>query len=209
VKDPVGCLLAGWLTAEMGFRSVVLVRHPVAFVASTRRLGWDLDEHLESLFSQRQLVDDWFPDGLDGVPAADLHRYRWGSHAERGAVLWRALNTVLLGQAARNADIVVLRHEDLSARPVAEFRRLFERLELPWSPRVERRIGRLTNAGNRAEAERGRVQDFARDSAALLDLRIGQVDVAERERIWEITGAVATPHYPRDSFRLESRRADA
>jgi hypothetical protein len=203
VKDPVGCLLTGWLTSELGFRSVVLLRHPVAFAASTRRLGWDLDEHLSALFGQPRLVEDWFPDGVAGVPAGDLAAHRWSTHAERAAVLWRALNTVLLGMAARDPEIEVLRHEDLSARPVAEFRALFERLGLPWSRRVERRIRRLTGAGNRAEAQEGRVQDFARDSAALLELRVGQVDAPDRARIWDLAGDVAAPWYPRGTFRLE------
>ena len=60
-----------------------------------------------------------------------------------------------------------------------------------------------TEAGNRAEAGNGRVQDFTRDSAALLDLRLGQVDAAERARIWELTRDVAAPHYPQETFILE------
>jgi len=198
VKDPVGCLLTGWLTREFGFRSLVLIRHPVAFVASTRRLGWDLQEHLDALAGQRDLVEDWF----ESDPG-ELGARRWSSHAERGAVLWRALNRVLLGMAARDPGITVVRHEDLSAAPVPGFRDLFERLELPWSRRVERRIGHLTAAGNRAEAGRGRVQDFARDSAALLDLRLGQVDADERAGIWELTREVAEPYYARHTFLLE------
>jgi hypothetical protein len=207
VKDPVGCLLTHWLTSEFGFQALVLLRHPVAFVASTRRLGWDLGEHLASLFAQRRLVEEWFPNGLAGVAAERLAAHRWDTHAERGALLWAALNSVLLGQAAANRDILLMRHEDLSARPLQEFRRLFEDLSLPWSHRVERRVRRLTGAGNRAEAGEGRVQDFTRDSAALLDLRLGQVEAEEREQIWDIAGEVAAPYYPRASFRLDGPEA--
>lgn len=198
VKDPVGCLLTGWLTNEFDFRSVVLLRHPVAFVASTRRLGWNLREHLDALIRQPHLAEDWLGSGLH-----ELAGRSWSTHAEQGAILWRALNTVLLRQAGDNPDIIVLRHEDLSARPVAEFRSLYERLGLPWSRRVERRVRRLTEAGNRVETEDGRVQDFTRDSAALLNLRMGQVDATERTRIWELTRDVAQPHYPQDTFMLE------
>ncbi len=198
VKDPVGCLLTGWLTREFGFRSVVLLRHPIAFVASTRRLGWNLREHLDALIAQPDLLDDWF-----GPELQELLGRRWSTHAERGAVLWRALNAVLLRQAAEQDDIMVLRHEDLSARPVPAFRSLYERLDLPWSPRVERRVRRLTEAGNRVEAGKGRVQDFVRDSAGLLDLRLGQVEADERTRIWELTRDVAEPHYPQETFMVE------
>ena len=198
VKDPVGCPLTGWLTAEFGFRSVVLLRHPVAFVASTRRLGWDLGEHLSALTSQPHLVEDWL-----GADSDELLRRPWATHAEQGAVLWQALNKVLLRQADENPEILVLRHEDLSARPAAEFRGLYERLGLPWSGRVERRVRRLTGAGNRAEAETGKVQDFTRDSAALLDLRLGQVDAGDRARIWDLTRDVAAAYYPEATFMLE------
>ncbi len=204
VKDPVGCLLTGWLTDVFGFRSVVLLRHPVAFVASTRRLGWNLREHLDALTRQPHLVEDWLGSGL-----RELAERSWSTHAEEGAILWRALNTVLLAQAGGNPNIVVLRHEDLSARPVSEFRSLYDLLGLPWSRRVERRIRRLTEVSNRAEAGRGRVQDFARDSAALLELRLGQIDAAERERIWELTRYVAAPYYPRQTFMLEDAESRA
>src|SRR5690349_10463250 len=40
VKDPIALLSAEWLAETFGMDVVVLIRHPAAFAASLKRLGW-------------------------------------------------------------------------------------------------------------------------------------------------------------------------
>ena len=48
VADPLAVFSAEWFARQMGFRVVVIVRHPLAVVGGRKRLGWrfDLDELL-------------------------------------------------------------------------------------------------------------------------------------------------------------------
>jgi hypothetical protein len=194
IKDPIGCLLTEYLSASFGVKPVIVIRHPVTFVASIRRLGWEVN--LEPLAGQSELVDDYFSDD----PSFAAERYT--DTVERGAALWRALNKVLLAQASRNPDWPVIRHEELSARPLDIMSGLYDKLDLTWSERVERMVQANTRAKGRAEAASGKVQDFKRDSAQLFALRMKMMSADERRRIFEITWDVAQEHYPKASFGL-------
>lgn len=195
IKDPIGCLMTEYLAVRHGVRPVVLIRHPVAFVASVLRLHWSADFELSTLplAEQPGLVAAYFPDDeafLRAERASDL---------EAAAALWRALNRVLLAQCARHPDWILLRHEDLSADPVPTFRELYDRLDLPWSSRIEALVKKKTGAGNRAEAGR-HVQDFNRNSAEIFALRRQMLSPEERRRVLDLTGDVALAHYPEETF---------
>jgi hypothetical protein len=199
IKDPDGCLLTEYLAMKHGVRPVICLRHPTAFVASYIHHGfpWDLPD----LAGQPALIEDYF--GGD----ASIFDLGPSDRVAGAAVLWLALNRVLLAQRDRHPDWVVVVHEELCKAPIATFHRLFEQLDLPWSSRVERAIRRQTGAHNKAEAASW--QDHHRDSAALFELRRGMLTPAEREKVLEITGEVALRIYPEESFGLSSRSREA
>ncbi len=113
---------------------------------------------------------------------------------ESAARLWRALNKVVLRQAAENPSLKLLTHEALSASPVEQFKELYEWAGLPWRETYRRRIAGMTSGGNRVEAKSLR-QDFKRDSKGLLALRLGQMSKEENHTIWQITTDVASALY--------------
>jgi len=195
IKDPIGCMLSGYLSEVHGVKVVWMVRHPVAFVASVLRIGWQLG--LDSIRSQPDLVADHFADETDFLEA------EYPTPLEGAAALWRALNRVGLRLARRYPDWTVLSHEMLSQEPVEQFQRLYDNLGLEWSERIRRRIERQTGAGNRAEAATRKVQDFRRDSGRLFELRREMLTPEERRRVFELTQDVAVPLYPEESFALE------
>lgn len=196
VKDPTGCLLTKYLADEFGFRPLVIVRHPAAFVASLMRIGADLASALAALAENESLMADYFDGESDLLPSGNT------DDVIMGATLWRAVNKALLCQAASVSTAVVVRHEDLSAQPVGHFRRMYEHFDLPWSGSVERKIRRLTSADNKAEASRGKVQDFRRDSARLLEIRLRMLTRSQRETIHRLTADVTKGLYPEESFLL-------
>lgn len=196
LKDPTGCLLPEYLAARFGVRPVVLVRHPVPFVASALRLGWRLD--LAPLRAQPDLVGDHFADE-PGFLESDC-----SDPLEGAALLWRALNKVLLAQARRHPEWPLVTHEALCEQPVAVFRALHEGLDLPWTAGVERRVRRWTAPGNRIDAARGRVQDFKRNSAGLFQRRLLDLTAEQRRRVHAITAVVAEPLYAAETFHLHA-----
>jgi hypothetical protein len=201
IKDPDGCLLTEYLYARYNVRPVICIRHPTAFVASYvhMRMPWDLP----ALADQPALIDDHFH-GDAGMFDVDPEDRVAGA-----ATLWYALNRVLLNQCARHPDWIVVVHEELCQDPLATFRNLYQRLELPWGRRVEGVIRRRTSAHNRTDA-RSR-QDHYRDSAALFEWRRSMLSREDRRRVFEITRDAALRIYSEESFDLDresSRPAD-
>ena len=194
IKDPVGCLMVEYLANNFGVKPVILVRHPVAFVASILRIGWEVD--LEPIRRQPELVADYFSDDLEFLQKTRDDRI------EIIAALWRALNKVLAIQAERNPLWCVVRHEDISLYPLETFHRLYDRLGLPWSSRVEKMIRKRTSAKNKVEAAGGRVQDFNRNSAGLFDLRRNMLSARQRRMVYEVTQDIALKFYEPESFGL-------
>src|SRR4029079_14970877 len=55
MKDPIALLSAEWLAATFDMDVVVLIRHPAAFAASLKRLGW---KHSFATFIQEGRVPE-------------------------------------------------------------------------------------------------------------------------------------------------------
>lgn len=194
VKDPKGCLLTGWLGRDCGFRPVVIVRHPAAYVASQLRLGPDMRSELAALAAQPDLVADHFEGDASPLrPASD-------DPVVLASTLWSALTRVILAQAASVPSAIVVRHEDLSGEPERHFQALFHSCGLPWTARTARRVRRLTTG--QVEARGGRTQDFHRDSARLFEHRLKTLTPEQRRQVYDLTSDVAAAHYSRDSFAL-------
>lgn len=195
IKDPVGCLLTAYLADNYGVKPVILIRHPVAFVASTVRLKWDREIDLTALSSQEELMTDHFAgdDCLLGTAGA--------SSIARAATMWRALNKVLTDQIRQHPEWIVITHEAFCRSPLETIRDLFARLDLPWSRKVEKLVTMRTSSANKPEAGLGKVQDFSRDSAKIFEARKKMLTLEQKELIYTITKDVALQYYPESTFR--------
>jgi hypothetical protein len=195
IKDPIGCLLTEYLYTRYRVRPVICVRHPTAFVASyldprLHQFIW----HLPDVAGQPELLEDYFAGDPEPFDVDQKDRVRGA------AVLWWALNRVLLDQCARHPDWIVVVHEDLCKSPMATFRSLFSQLGLPWTRRVERVIRLQTGAHNRAAARD--IHDHYRNSAALFEFRRGMLSREDRHKIFSVTQDVALRIYTEESFGL-------
>jgi hypothetical protein len=192
IKDPDGCLLTEYLYTRYRVKPVICVRHPTAFVASYLRhqFPWDLPE----LARQSELLRDYFG-GNAGLFDVDRNDPVGGA-----AVLWLALNRVLLGQCSRHPDWILVVHEELCKAPLATFCSLFSQLGLPWSQRIERTIREQTGGQNSVEARA--VHDHYRNSGALFELRRSMLSREDRERILSVTRDVALRIYSEESCGL-------
>lgn len=194
IKDPDGCLLTEYLFTRHHVRPVLCIRHPTAFVASylSYHFPWDLPEISE----QPNLIRDYF--GGD----TSLFEVNPEDQLAGTAVLWLALNRVLLDQCSRHPEWILVVHEELCRSPVSTFRQMFERLDLDWSKRVERAIVQRTGPHNKTGPAPGKEHDHHRNSAQLFDARRAMLSLKERERIFDITRDVALQVYSRESFGL-------
>lgn len=195
IKDPSSKLLAEYLHLHFGVTPVVLVRHPVSLAASLRRAGWWPE--VRDFASEPELVADYFADEPDFLTRA------WPNRMLEAMAHWRATYKVLLAQAAKYPAWHVVTHEALSQQPVAVFEGLYDALGLPWSASIAQRIRDLTRGNGSAEARKGRIMDFHRNSADIFALRRAALTKDERRAIYDVVHDVALALYSRESFAID------
>ena len=134
---------------------VVLIRHPAAFAASLKRLGW---KHSFATFIQ----DGGVPEVVRPYEAEIREQAeRPGETMAQAALLWRLLYNAVYGYRDRHPDWAFVRHEDASAEPVATFERLYAQLGLDFTPAAREAIARASCAGKpgrAGDAVRGRAR---------------------------------------------------
>ena len=144
IKDPFAALPALFMYHHFDVRPVIVIRHPTSLFASLKRVGWwrELDE----LKQDPKLVEDYFQED------ATFFERTYPSKFYESMAHWRAIYKVLLTQAKKHPDWIVVTHEDMSSRPLSTFRRLYTELGLPWGNRIRRRIQQMTKTSNPVEA---------------------------------------------------------
>jgi Sulfotransferase family len=183
VKDPIALLSADWLAETFGMDVVVLIRHPAAFAASLKRLGW---KHSFATFIQ----DGRVPEVLQPYEAEIREQAASpGEIMAQAALLWRVLYNAVDGYRERHPGWSFLRHEDVSAEPIATFERLYAELGLEFTASARQSIARASASDNPAELPTPHAVEL--DSAASLgrwrdDLTADEVEtLRERTRdVW-------------------------
>ena len=187
IKDPLAAFSSEYLHRKFDFHTVMLIRHPASMIASYKRLGWRFN--LQELKDQVALMDDHLHEVLSHVDPKKV------SLVEEGAYLWLAVNTVLDRFAQRNKEMILMRHEDISKDPLVEFYRLYEKYDLPFTTRVQRKIKEHTGTDNAADPQDNAVHQLKRDSLANISRWKKILTDKEVEIIRKITAPLADKYY--------------
>jgi hypothetical protein len=155
MKDPIAVFSSDWLARTFDPAVVVLVRHPAAFAASVKRLGWALP--FRDLLAQRILLREHLAEFED-----ELHHEAEGrtDPVSQAALMWRLVYTVLVRFSHTHPDWLFLRQEDLAQNPVERFADLFGRLELRYTDRIRDEINWYSSG--KLEDEPGAAEDDIR-----------------------------------------------
>lgn len=186
IKDPICLLSTNYLCRTYGCQAVVLVRHPCAYYASLKRMGWAMDPYMlleQSAFAERYLPE--YPILADGVYNKDP--------ITAAAHVWLFLYTAAARLCVENRDMIMVRHEDLSLSPFKEVKAVCRALNLPYTPKMKRRIERMTS--NRNPVEASQTHSLKRDSARNAFLWREKLKDSEIERIMDICGDLAVRWY--------------
>jgi hypothetical protein len=161
MKDPIALLSAEWLGDAFDMDVVVLIRHPAAFAASLKRLGWN--HSFATFFDENGSL----PEVVRPYEAEIREQaHTPGDSLAQAAVLWRLLYGAVDGYRERRPGWTFLRHEDASLEPVATFELLYERLGLELTPAARAEIEQSSAADNPSELPTPHA--VALDSAASL-----------------------------------------
>lgn len=191
MKDPIALLSAEWLAESFAMDVVVLIRHPAAFAASLKRLGWQ--HSFATFFDERgRLPAVVSPFETEIREQAE----RPGEILAQAALLWRLLYAAVDGYRERHPDWVFLRHEDASLDPAGTFEGLYRRLGLELTPAARAAIERASASHNPAELPSPHAVEL--DSAASLGRWRGDLTADEIEQLRERTRDV-WPRFYADS----------
>jgi len=188
IKDPIACMSTEYLVNRYAMAAVLLFRHPAAFVASLKRMGWHFN--FEDLTAQSELMDDHLAPFLEGVDQSSL------SPVEQGAIVWNCVYATLHSFADRDRQLITVRHEDLSADPIATFGALYEQLGLEFTRRCVRTIETHTSDKNPTDPQLGQTDSLRRNSRENISRWKSVLSPTEIRTIHAITESTASRYYP-------------
>ncbi|WP_319423434.1 sulfotransferase [Pleurocapsa sp. FMAR1] len=195
IKDPLAFFLTEYLYTHFHVKPVILVKHPISFVASIKRKNWFRAP--PRFINKQDLVEDFFaeePNFLDR---------EWKSPIETSAAYWRVVHKVLYSQNKNYPDWHIIKHEDMSQKPIVVFKKLYRSLELPWSNSIERKIIEMTGVKDSKKVTSGKVHSLRRNSSEIFKASIESLSIEERKAVFEIVQDVASPIYSRESFAID------
>jgi glycosyltransferase involved in cell wall biosynthesis len=190
LKDPFAVFSVRWFAKRLGCRVVIVVRHPAAFVSSLKRLQWPFE--FEDLMIQPHLMKDWLEPFREEM---DVAQREPSDLIYQASLLWRVIYHVVWQYKREFPDFQVVRHMDLSRNPASEFKALYNRLGLPYTKAVERRIMKSSRAGNPTELSDRSIYSTRLDSLASLQNWKQRLSVEEIDRVRELTADVAQLYY--------------
>jgi hypothetical protein len=196
LKDPLAALASRYMHDHYGVDVLVLVRHPMAFYYSNKRLGWDFD--LDHFLSQDHLLADHLVEEVPLLERKDL------SYAQRIGLLWRCVYRALTNfsrELEREQNWVVKRHEDICTQPKKEFSEVFERIGVPFGGDVKQFIDEHMDTSNTVQAE-GKTHKLQRNSRNLVDYWKEHVSKNEITAVRTITGEIASLYYDESTWAV-------
>ena len=194
-KDPFALFSTEWLERKLGTRTVIMIRHPAAFVGSIKRLNWQFK--FKKVLQQNLLMRDWLH------PFEEQMRYVRDNDVdvvEQGIVLWNVIHHTIDELRRRHPGWAFVRHEDLAAEPASGFRTLYEHCNLTWSTGVEATIRAYSAKDNKKEVPTWRHGSVKRDSRAATETWRHRLTPQEVERVREGVAAISGRFYAEEEW---------
>lgn len=197
IKDPLAALTSRYFHHEHDVAVVVLVRHPLAFFYSNKRLGWDFN--LSEFRDQETLVDHYLQDERKLLEKDNL------SYVQRLGLLWRCVYRTLhefTNEREEYGNWITVRHEDLCLDPPEQFRRIFSTIEREITPEIDAFISDYSQTDNGRRTENAGHDRIKRNSRSLVDYWKKEVSPDEAHSMRDIVGEAAVPYYDEKSWNL-------
>lgn len=141
IKDVHTTMALDWIAQQINPIIVIIMRHPCAVALSWFRLSSrvpDLEPNLDKFLQQPKLMADYL------APFESVMRNARSFWQKTGA-LWGASYYVMLEQQKQHPDWIVIQHETLCQDPRQQYRELFDKLNLHWTPTTDYLLNLSTN----------------------------------------------------------------
>ena len=148
IKDPIAIFSAEWLTQRFDMQTIVLIRHPAAFVSSLKIKNWGFN--FNNLLDQNLLIRDHLFDFRDEIEEfANSEK----SIIDQACLLWRMIYYVVNKYQYFYKNWLFIKHEDISLEPLSNFQLIFDYLNLALTPRIKTIIRQHSHADDNTKTE--------------------------------------------------------
>lgn len=189
LKDPIALLSAGWLYERYDLKVICMIRNPLAFTGSLKKQSWDFD--FRNFLQQEELLNT----RLSPYKEEMQRVYEKGDFIDRVSLLWNVLNFVILDYQKRYPEWFFMKHGKLARKPVKNFRRMFDYLDLEFTDEIENYIREFTSGKNPMEAKSNKYQP--RDAEQTIEAWRNRLTEEEIERVKEATSKIYHELYPK------------
>jgi len=186
VKDPIAVFSAEWLAKRFNMDVVVLIRHPAAFVGSLKKAKWKYP--FIHFLKQPLLMQHYLSKYR---PILEEYSKKEKDIIEQAILLWNIIHYMILKYRDSNPNWIFVRHEDLSIDPIENFRKLYMRLGLKFSPDIEKKISDYSFAG----PQELNSNNLKRDSRKNIWSWKRRLTTEEIKKVKENTYAIASQFY--------------
>jgi hypothetical protein len=204
LKDPFAVFSAPWFASRLQCKVVIVVRHPLAFASSLKRLNWSFD--FSHLLEQPLLMQQWLAPFCDQIEhASDRGNHHPDKNSEATAsvdiihdatLLWNLIYSVAQQYQLAHPHFHIVRHEDLSRDPAGEFHRLYLGLGLDFNKRAQKIIVNSSSKSNPMERSQKAIYAVRLNSQANLSNWKHRLTNDEITHVRERTHHLASYFYP-------------
>jgi len=196
-KDPMAVFSAEWLARRFDFHVLVLIRHPLAFAGSLKRLNWQFS--FKDFLKQPLLMEGPLKPFKTEMEACAENPNPPGI-IDQSILLWNAVYSRVISYQEQHPDWIFVRHEDISFNPVDEFKNIFEKLSVEFTPKIENDIRNHSKPSNPKEIPGERATVLKRDSLETVYNWKKRLTPGEINRVKKGTEPVASHFYPESQW---------
>ncbi len=190
VKDPLAVFSSEWLAERFDMDVVILIRHPAAFVGSLKVADWPFQ--FSNILNQTLLIEKHF-----SMYEAEIKDFVENDHdlIDQAILLWNLVYSMVLKfQKKYRDDWIFIKHEDLSRDPLKEFKKIYNKLDIPFSEQAENGIKKYSYADSKNENR------STRDSKSNIWKWRTRLTEYEISRVREKTHQVAKNFYQEENW---------
>jgi len=151
VKSVHAVLSLPWICKNFNFQVVLVIRHPLNVLSSYLKLK--MPDSMRNILIQENIIDDYFLPYLSVIRSANRN-------IEKIALQIGLLYKILEMQASIHPEWIIISHEELCKNPTNGFIKLFDKLNLKWSNRVEKFLDSRNKPGDGFEINRIAIKEI-------------------------------------------------
>lgn len=190
IKDPIAIFSAEWLANQFNMKVIVMIRHPLSFASSLKRLDWQFD--FSNWLNQDLLMQEYLSPYREQI--ADFSRNK-RNIIDQAILLWNGIYYVVHRYQKDHPEWLFIKQEDLAENPVDGFQSLYKECDLTWNDYVKSIIIKYSNQANIGRVPDGVSHIIRRNSRATITAWKHRLSKEEVDRIYKGTREIAHLFY--------------